>query len=121
MTYLNIKLQKIIQELTQDSLNQPIIFIQGDHGPRSVMEWSNPSADAKREGMAILNAYYMPGMDTSLLYDGISPVNSFRVLFNSYFNAGFEMLPDRGYFMGNACEDHYSELPEESELLENQE
>jgi len=121
LTYLNAALLEIVQELTQDPVNQPVIIIQGDHGPRLVMEWSHPSADAKREGMAILNAYYMPDVDKSQLYDEISPVNSFRVLFNAYFNAGFDLLPDQSYMMAHGCQDQYSALPAESELLDIQE
>jgi hypothetical protein len=45
-----------------------------------------------------LNAYYLPGEKKDLLYDGISPVNSFRVIFNEYFNENYELLPDISYF-----------------------
>jgi len=45
----------------------------------------------------ILNAYYMPG-HTAQLYPGISPVNSFRVILNAYFNANMPLLNDQSYF-----------------------
>jgi hypothetical protein len=36
-------------------------------------------------------------VDHSILYPSISPVNSFRVLFNLYFGANFPLLPDRHF------------------------
>ena len=50
------------------------------------------------ERMSILNAYYFPGQKYGALYPGISPVNSFRVVLNTYFGADLELLPDRSYF-----------------------
>jgi hypothetical protein len=71
--------------------------------------------------MAILNAYYLPDADTSFLYDKISPVNSFRVLFNAYFNTGYEILPDRSYFTSVGCQNFSITLPEEVEAKQGQE
>ena len=48
--------------------------------------------------MAILNAYYFPDGDYTALYDDITPVNTFRVVFNEYFRAGYRLLEDRCYF-----------------------
>jgi hypothetical protein len=47
--------------------------------------------------MGILNAYYLPNFDKKLLYPSITPVNSFRLVFNSYFDGTFELLPDENY------------------------
>ena len=41
----------------------------------------------------ILNAYYLPGADPRVFYPTISPVNSFRVVFNTYFGASLPLLP----------------------------
>ena len=48
--------------------------------------------------MAILNAYYFPGGDEGLLYPTITPVNTFRVVFNRYFDRDLELLEDVSYF-----------------------
>ncbi len=45
----------------------------------------------------ILNAYYLPGDGSLSLYPGITPVNSFRVIFNSYFGTDYPILPDISY------------------------
>jgi hypothetical protein len=50
-----------------------------------------------KEGMRILNAIYMPRKNYDILYDSITPVNTFRVIFNSYFSQNYELLDDRNY------------------------
>jgi hypothetical protein len=53
------------------------------------------------EKFRILNSYYLPGIDDHGLYQTISPANSFRLIFNKYFDAGLPMLPDRSYVFHN--------------------
>lgn len=110
VTFLNKSLLMWLKDLLGKSSLKPIIILQGDHGPRSTMEWGSPSQDAMREATAILNAYYLPGVDKSVLYDEISPVNTFRVVLNSYFNADLELLEDRTFFMSTGCQDFSYEL-----------
>ena len=52
-------------------------------------EWS--------QKMGILNALYLPGVEAKGLRPRISPVNSFRIIFNEYFGASYDILPDRGF------------------------
>ncbi len=47
--------------------------------------------------MRILNAYYLPEGGEEMLYKSISPVNSFRVVFNQYFGGRNSILPDESY------------------------
>jgi hypothetical protein len=83
----------------------PVIILQADEGQyplelsqaSSPGRWDEATPDELREKYGILNAYYLPGIDDAGLYPSISPVNSFRVVFNHYFNAGLERLPDRSY------------------------
>jgi phosphoglycerol transferase MdoB-like AlkP superfamily enzyme len=85
-----------------------VVIIQGDHGP-ALQNGSdgNPSPAFLRERMRILNAYRLPAANPRLtntgatypattyattigadsIYDGITPVNSFRVVLNRYFDA----------------------------------
>ena len=50
------------------------------------------------ERMSKLNAYYFPARKYEGLYGKITPVNSFRVVLNTYFGANLELLPDRSFF-----------------------
>jgi len=87
LVFLNKKLEMLIDRILSESTIPPIIILQGDHG----LWW----AEDKLGHFAILNAYYIPGMDNQLLYESISPVNSFRVIFNLYFESDYELLEDR--------------------------
>ena len=68
----------MIDEILSKSDVAPIIILQGDHGNEH----------------KILNAYYFPREDYDLLYETISPINSFRIVFNLYFDADYELLED---------------------------
>ena len=59
--------------------------------------WEEASEEELREKMGILNAYYLPGVDSSLLYPSITPVNSFRLAFDLYFGTHLGLLPDVSY------------------------
>ncbi|MBA4073958.1 MAG: hypothetical protein C0508_02885 [Cyanobacteria bacterium PR.023] len=79
-----------------------VVIIQGDHGP-ALQNGSdgNPSPAFLRERMRILNAYRLPDADSSLIYDGITPVNSFRVILNHYFDAKLPLLADKCIYSPN--------------------
>ena len=51
-----------------------------------------------KERMGILNAYFVPEKTQHLLYNSITPVNTFRLIFNELFSANFELLEERIYF-----------------------
>jgi len=83
--FINQRMLEIVKEIIENSENPPIILIQGDHGLRG------------NNRLQVLNAYYLPG-DASLdLYSGISPVNSFRVVFDNYFGTDYGLLPDLSF------------------------
>ena len=81
----NNQLLVIVKTILTNSKTPPIIIIQGDHG----LDEENRSV--------ILNAYYLPGNGNELLYPQISPVNTFRIILNTYFGTHFELLPDISY------------------------
>jgi hypothetical protein len=81
-----------------DPAHPPVIIVQGDHGPRSLRRRNNTSEAFYRERFSILNAYLVPRELGCGLYPSISPVNSFRALFNCLFDARMEMLPDESYY-----------------------
>jgi len=80
--FINSQILEISKEIIAKSKTPPIIIIQGDTGKsgQNIVE--------------ILNAYYTRGETNSSLYPSISPVNTFRVILNSYFGAKFDILPD---------------------------
>ncbi len=58
----------------------------------------SPTSTCVNERLRILNAYYLPIGGKRIVYDAITPVNTFRLLFNYYFGAHFAKLPDRSYY-----------------------
>lgn len=89
ITYLNNRILTVVQQIIANSETPPVIIIQGDHGShRTGLEAGDTP---------ILNAYYLPGGAAGALYPTISPVNSFRVVFNAYLGAGLPLLPDETY------------------------
>ena len=95
--YLSKILQQTIDKLTENSDNPPIIILQSDTGPDISF------ADTTKEGhgvgrMSIFNAYYFPDEKYDLLYHDITPVNSFRVVFDSQFQTNNGLLNDKLFF-----------------------
>ncbi|GAG20003.1 unnamed protein product, partial [marine sediment metagenome] len=89
--FISKRIEKIVEGIIANSEVMPIIIVQADHG-RSTHRI--PSG----EHVAILNAYYLPGGEAYQLYDSISPVNSFRVIFNIYFGGDYDLLDDVAYY-----------------------
>ena len=83
--FINSRIEPILSTLINESTTPPIIILQADHG--SVIE-------SPEQRMSILNAYYFPDEANPVLYESISPVNTFRLVFNTYFNANFPLLED---------------------------
>lgn len=98
MKYINNLVLTTVKDILQKSDRPPIIIIQSDHGTAGYAQKSDIPELNMKERHAILNAYYFPDGKTDLLYSTISPVNTFRVIFNTYFRGEYEMLPDRNYF-----------------------
>ncbi|HMB21417.1 MAG TPA: hypothetical protein VKP08_01235, partial [Anaerolineales bacterium] len=83
--YVNSRMREILPKIIANSSAPPIIVVQGDHGP------TVPSSP--RDRMSNLNAYYLPGAETAV-YPTITPVNTFRVIFNTYFGQDLKLLDD---------------------------
>jgi len=97
--YINRMILQIVDMLQRESDLPPVIIVQGDHGPSPDLT-NDPAVR-----MPILNAYYLPGVEMDqMLYPAISPVNSFRVVLNRYFESNLPLLEDRSYFAPN--QDH---------------
>lgn len=91
------KVKESIQAILENSETPPVIVLQSDHGPYTQVKWAMDERFL-RERMPILNAYYLPENGTEALYPSISPVNSFRVVLNHYFDAKLDLLEDKHYY-----------------------
>jgi hypothetical protein len=98
MQYINRLVLETVDAILTRSTVPPIIILQGDHGPGAYLHWGSLEQTIPAERFGILNAYYFPSQNYTHLYPSISPVNSFRVLFDQFFGADYPLLPDRHYY-----------------------
>ncbi|MBL76917.1 MAG: hypothetical protein CL763_08360 [Chloroflexi bacterium] len=96
--FLNKNLtEKIIPGLL-DSNNKPIIILQGDTGSGHSIDWKDPTKEMIFERMANLNVVYFPDSNYEEFYDEITPVNTFRIIFNKYFDEKYELHDDKNFW-----------------------
>jgi len=106
VVYANTKIMATVGTILAKSKIPPIIILQADEGPG---DEEKPLAilkdsDSKKRIIltvrircGILNAYYLPGVDTSSLAATLTPVNTFRLVFNIYFGGRYPILEDRTF------------------------
>jgi hypothetical protein len=96
--FITKRIEQVIDQILERSESPPIILLQADHGSGLNLDMERLEGTDLLERMTILNAYYFPDKRYEKLYDTISPVNSFRVVMNTFFGASLDLLPDRSYF-----------------------
>jgi hypothetical protein len=89
-TFINTQIIQVVDDIIQEANGPTVIILQGDHG--APVDWPAGQEDNK---LGILNALYFTNQDNSdTFFSSLSPVNTFRLVFNEYFNANLELLPD---------------------------
>ena len=77
---------------------KPVILFQGDHGSGAMYHHDIADRGILWERSSIFYAYYVP---PGVAFDpgpAVTPVNTFRLLFNGLFGERYERLPDKTYF-----------------------
>lgn len=93
--FITKKVKHLIEVLINQSSSPPVIVVQSDHGPRGFGPGGGYyQLDVGIEWQRIFNGYYLPDKNHQGLYPSISPFNTFRLIFNLYFNADYPMLKD---------------------------
>jgi hypothetical protein len=95
-------LQVIDRWLDQPVEDQPIIVVQADEGPRPLaldedpagFRWVDATGSEQREKLGIITALHLPGEEVTIPQT-LSPVNTFRLVLDSYHGTGLGLLPDR--------------------------
>jgi len=91
--YTNKIIRQLVSSIKQKNKSNTIIIISGDHGFRN--------AFGTKHYMTFDNfsAYYFPNKQYKELYPSISPVNSFRVVLNNFFNTNLSLMKDSSIFI----------------------
>lgn len=105
LLYVNTLIEDLVDNLLDVPESEaPIVVIQADEGPYpphtkadSGFDWLQATGSELREKFLILNAFYLPGGHDGALYPSISPVNTFRVVFNEYFGTDLPLAEDKTY------------------------
>jgi hypothetical protein len=105
LKYTNTLIKELVRDLLSAQGPKPIIVIQSDEGPYPDryasdlygFNWTKATPEEIDEKTGILNAYYLPNIDVSGLYPTISPVNSFRFIFDNYFGTNLGLILDKHY------------------------
>ena len=107
--FISQRISQVVESIIKNSSIPPVIIIQGDHGPSHADEATR---------MGILNAYYFPDAQPAL-HPNITPVNSFRVLFNRYFGTEFRLLKDMSYYSEYPYAYQFDTVPNQCQLEPN--
>lgn len=104
--YVDREMTKLISSLLDGpEETRPIIIVTTDEGPtphhmphsNGEIDWTRASDAELDQKFGIFAAYYLPGVNSACLYPTMSSVNTFRLIFDLYFDANLGLLPDRTY------------------------
>src|SRR3989338_6374117 len=97
--YANLEIKNIVDALLEKSDRPPIIIVQSDHGSRISIKRRSETENVDdlyvRDRMRNFSAILLPSGGEEDLYNTITPINSFRVIFDRYFGTNLGLVPDR--------------------------
>lgn len=86
LQFVNTRTLEVLDTILANNAD-PIIVIQSDHG----------NGDTVKTNYRNLTAIRASNHKEIGIYDTVTPVNIFRLIFNAYFDEDYEILPDRAY------------------------
>jgi hypothetical protein len=95
--FANKKLIPLIDKILEQNSNS-IIILQGDTGSAFNGDWNSPSNDLIIERMSNLNAIYFPDGNYDSFKNTNTPINTFRIIFNEFFDANYSLLENKMYW-----------------------
>ena len=104
LSYANSRMLALVDRILARS-EDAVITLQSDEGPfparyranEWAFDWREARDEELEEKFGILFAMRVPGADLEAagLHDAITPVNTFRIIFNARFGTDLPLLPDR--------------------------
>ena len=98
LQFANKKSIKLIDKILENE-KQSIIIIQSDHGSAFDVNLHDPTDDDVHQRLSNINAIYFPDeKPREILMNDLTNVNTFRIVFNSYFGSDYDILEDKIYW-----------------------
>lgn len=109
LEYTNKRIREVVDELLDaPGDKQPVVIIAADEGPypkgyggdQGTYSWEAAPDDALLIKYGILDAFHFPddvAANEPQVYQSISPVNTFRLVFDKLFGMDLPLLPDRQF------------------------
>jgi hypothetical protein len=94
LPYTNGKIKELITAIQHNSKDSAVIIFMGDHGFRDKPTEPFPGSFFQNQ-----NAVFFPDRDYHLLYDSITNVNMFRLVFDKLFKQNIPLLRDTSIFL----------------------
>jgi phosphoglycerol transferase MdoB-like AlkP superfamily enzyme len=88
----------LVNFIQKSNKKNTVIIIEGDHGFRPENNYTSPYSFNN------FSSFYFPDKNYNQLYDSISPVNTFRVVLNKYFQTNLNLVRDSCIKIGEAKE-----------------
>lgn len=96
LQFTSRRMEQVVDTIIKSNRdNPPIIIMTADEGIYPP-NFAPTATDAEiRQKTNILASFYFPDRNYRALYPTITPVNTFRVVFNQYFGLNLPLQPDR--------------------------
>lgn len=110
LEFTNSQIARLLPIIRDNAGSEAVVILQSDEGPhplvhgdgKEVLEWHSAAPEVMREKLRIQNAVYLPDGDYSGWTQDMTPVNTFRLLFDKYFGMELGLLPNRAYVFSDA-------------------
>jgi hypothetical protein len=109
--YLNKRILNTIDAIMTESKKPVVIILQSDHGDERFLDRDAPTTLGVDARSAILNAIYFSDGSYYAFYPTMTPVNTFRIVFNHWFGTSYSILPDKVYFHEHSVKTRPNEKP----------
>jgi hypothetical protein len=110
--YLNNAVLNTIDSILSSTKKPVVIILQSDHGEEKYLDRDSPTSLGVRVRSSILNAIYFSDQAYEELYPTMTPVNTFRVVFNHWFGTQYLLLSDQVYFHEHSLNTRINEKPD---------
>jgi hypothetical protein len=98
VAFINAEIIQVIDAILTKSETPPVIILMSDHGPASLFNWDFNAPSGLWERTSNLYSILVPNSSSSgTLSSSMSPVNTFRIIFNMHFGTNLFLLEDKTY------------------------